>query len=71
MCFGGQEGRFQSYVCLGDEESEWLKRILVLGVEKVNYFEMMFLSGDKVLDSVKGIYASDIFDGLNNILVMA
>ena len=42
MYFGGQEGRFQSYVCLGDEESEWLKRILVLGGEKFDRFRMIY-----------------------------
>ena len=31
----------------------------------------VLVSGGKILDSVKSIYASDIFDGFNNILVMA
>ena len=69
MCFGGQEGRLESYVCLGGEQFEWLKRILVLGGEKVNYFGMI-VSGGEILDSVNGIYANDIFDVFNNIFVM-
>ena len=58
-------------MCLGGEQFEWFKRILVLGGEKVNYFGMIFVSGGEILDSVNGIYAGDIFDVFNNILVMA